>query len=86
MDPNQGTLVALMRDNNVEVSQSVANSISASFGTRRFQDALIDWVATDNQSLRVVETPSFRHLIECYTSKGTVPIPLPDGFASNMDT
>lgn len=64
VDPNQGTLIALMRENNVEVSQSVANRISASFGTRRFQDALIDWVATDNQSLRVVETPSFRHLIK----------------------
>ena len=39
-DPNQGTLVAMMRQNNVEVSQSVANEISSSFGTRKFQDAL----------------------------------------------
>lgn len=63
-DPNQGTLVAMMRQNNVEVSQGVANEISASFGTRKFQSALIDWVASDNQSLRVIETPSFRCMIK----------------------
>jgi hypothetical protein len=39
---NKGTLIALMRENNVEVSQSVTNKISALFRTRRFQDALID--------------------------------------------
>jgi hypothetical protein len=61
---NSGTLVALMRENNVDVSQSVANSMSASFGTRRFQDALMEWVATDNQGLRGVETLSFRRLIK----------------------
>jgi len=54
----------MMRQNNVEVSQSVANEISASFGTRKFHDALIDWVASDNQSLRVIETPAFRRLIK----------------------
>jgi hypothetical protein len=63
-DPNQGTLAAIMRQNNVEVSQSVANEISASFRTRKFHDALIDWVASDNQSLCVIETPSFRRLIK----------------------
>jgi hypothetical protein len=63
-DPNQGTLVAMMRQNNVEVSQSVANEMSASFSKRKFHDALIDWVASDNQSLRVIETPSFRSMIK----------------------
>jgi hypothetical protein len=63
-DPDQGTLVAIMRQNNVEVSQSVANQISSSFGTHKFQDALIDWVASDNQSLRVIKTPSFRRMIK----------------------
>jgi hypothetical protein len=53
-----------MRQNNVEVSQSVTNKISASFSTRKFHDAVIDWVASDNQSLRVVETPSFRRKIK----------------------
>jgi hypothetical protein len=62
-DPNQGSLVALMRQNNVEVSQGVANDISASFSKRKFNDALIEWVASDNQSLRVIETPSFRCMI-----------------------
>jgi hypothetical protein len=32
----------MMRQNNVEVSQGVANEISASFRTRKFQNALID--------------------------------------------
>jgi hypothetical protein len=54
----------MMRQNNVEVSQSIANEISASFGTRKFHDALIDWVASDNQSLCVVESPSFRRMIK----------------------
>ena len=31
-----------MRQNNVEVSQGVANDISASFSKRKFNDALID--------------------------------------------
>jgi hypothetical protein len=53
----------MMWQNNVEVSQSVAIEISALFGTRKFHDALIDWVASDNQSLRVVETSSFRRMI-----------------------
>ena len=52
-----------MRDNGVVVSQEVANELAASFQKRRFQDALKDWVAADNQSLRVIETPSFRRLI-----------------------
>ncbi|KAF2820876.1 hypothetical protein CC86DRAFT_250897, partial [Ophiobolus disseminans] len=41
-DLNQGSLVALMRQNNVEVSQGDANDISASFSKRKFNDALID--------------------------------------------
>jgi hypothetical protein len=53
-----------MRQNSVEVSQSVANKISASFKTRKFQEALIDWVASDNQSLRIIETPTFRRMIK----------------------
>ena len=52
-----------MRNNGVEVSQAVANEISASFVKRNFQDALKDWIAADNQSLRVIETPTFRQLI-----------------------
>jgi hypothetical protein len=63
-DPNQGSLVAHMRDSGVEVLQAVANEISASFTKRRFQDALKDWIAADNQSLRVIETPTFRRLIQ----------------------
>ncbi|KAF1945021.1 hypothetical protein EJ02DRAFT_327804, partial [Clathrospora elynae] len=58
-DPNQGTLVALMRDSNVKVSQSIANEISLSFAKRKFLDALADWVAAKNQSLRVIEMPTF---------------------------
>jgi hypothetical protein len=54
----------MMRQNNVEVSQSVANEMSASFSKRKFHDALIDWVASDNQSLRVIETPSFLSMIK----------------------
>jgi hypothetical protein len=50
IDLNQGTLIALMRENNMEVSQSVANRISASFGTRRFQDALIAYFGTSKQA------------------------------------
>jgi hypothetical protein len=53
-----------MRDSGVEVSQAVANEISASFTKRRFQDALKDWIAADNQSLRVIETPTFWRLIQ----------------------
>ena len=52
-----------MRDSGVEVSQEVANEISSSFTKRKFQDALKDWIAADNQSLRVVKTPTFRQLI-----------------------
>lgn len=63
-DPNQGTMVAFIRDSGIEVSQQVANEISASFVERKFQDALMDWIAADNQSLRVIETPSFRRMIE----------------------
>lgn len=63
-DLKQGTLAAMIRQNNVEVSQSVANEISASFRTRKFHDALIDQVASDNQSLRVIETLYFRRLIK----------------------
>ena len=40
----------MMRQNNVEVSQSVANEMSASFSKRKFHDTLIDWVASDNQT------------------------------------
>ncbi|KAI1664108.1 hypothetical protein L13192_12049 [Pyrenophora tritici-repentis] len=39
-----------MRQNNVKVSQGVANDISASFSKRKFNDALIDW--RNHQSLR----------------------------------
>jgi hypothetical protein len=41
-DPNQDTLAAMMRQNNVKVSQSVITEISVSFGTRKFHDVLID--------------------------------------------
>ncbi|RYN53575.1 hypothetical protein AA0118_g9681 [Alternaria tenuissima] len=41
-DPNQGSIVSLMRDSGVEVSQEVANEISSSFTKRKFQDALKD--------------------------------------------
>jgi hypothetical protein len=56
--------VMMMRQSGVQVSQDVANSLAAGFSTRRFLTALKDWVAADNQSLRVIETPQFRELIE----------------------
>ena len=52
-----------MRDSGVEVSQEVANEILLLFTKRKFQDALKDWIAADNQSLRVIKTPTFRQLI-----------------------
>jgi hypothetical protein len=53
----------MMRQNNMEKLQSVANKISASFGTHKFQDALTDWLASNNQRLRVMETLSFWRMI-----------------------
>jgi hypothetical protein len=63
-DPNQATLVAIVRQNNVEMLHSVTNQISLSFGMHKFQDALIDWVASHNPSLRVIKTPTFRPMIK----------------------
>lgn len=53
-----------MRAKGVEVTQEVANELAASFSTRKFEDALKEWVEADNQSLRVIETPQFRRLIK----------------------
>jgi hypothetical protein len=52
-----------MRTKGIEITQGVANELVAGFSTRQFQEALKDWVAADNQSLRVIETPQFRRLI-----------------------
>jgi hypothetical protein len=45
-----------MRSKGIEVTQDVANELAGGFSTRQFQEALKDWVAADNQSLRVIET------------------------------
>jgi hypothetical protein len=58
------SVVEKMRDKGVIVSQEVANELAGSFSSSKFQDALKDWIQADNQSLRVVETPEFRRLIE----------------------
>jgi hypothetical protein len=51
--------VHIMRAKGVAVSQEVANELAASFSSRQFLKALKDWVAADNQSLQVIETPQF---------------------------
>jgi hypothetical protein len=52
-----------MRSKGVAVAQEIANEIAANFSTRKFEDALKDWVIADNQSLRVIKSPQFRRMI-----------------------
>lgn len=47
-DPDQASIVTLMRDSGVEVSQEVANETSSSFTKRKFQDALMDQIDANN--------------------------------------
>jgi hypothetical protein len=42
----------------------VTNQISSSFRMHKFQDALIDWVASDNPSLRVIKSLNFQRITE----------------------
>ena len=61
--PNQTSIVAVLQNKGVEVSQEVANELAASFSARKFKQAVQDWVISDNQSLRIVESSAFRRLI-----------------------
>ncbi len=42
------SVVDKMRDKGVVVSQEVANELAGSFTSRKFQDALKDWIQADN--------------------------------------
>ena len=61
--PATSSIVNQLQFKGVEISQEVANEMASSFSQRRFLDTVKDWVQADNQSLRVIETPSFRRMI-----------------------
>lgn len=59
----QASILASMQHRGVDVPQQVANEIASSFSQKRFFDAVKNWIIADNQALRVIEIPSFRHMI-----------------------
>lgn len=61
---NASILAHMQVDRQLEVSQEAANTIASSISRSRFQRSVIDWIAADNQALRVVEAPAFREMIK----------------------
>lgn len=62
-DPNQGSILHTMRSSGLTVSQDIANELAGGFHQTKFLEAVREWIATDNQSLRVIENPAFRRLL-----------------------
>ena len=61
---DQTSILAAMQMKGTEVSQEVANELAGSFNRTRFLRAVTHWIADDNQSLRAIEKPSFRALVQ----------------------
>ena len=62
-DPNQGSILHTMRSSGLTVSQDIANELAGGFHHTKFLEAVREWIATDNQSLRVIENPAFRQFL-----------------------
>jgi hypothetical protein len=57
-------LAHMQQSQKLKISQDVANALAQSFSRDDFLQAVENWVVATNQSLRVIESPYFREMIQ----------------------